>query len=193
VCVARRLGDSSPVAFESSWRSLSCLTDYVNLPALIELRCLASGEGYHFTSWRNVFILDFYRTPTVEALDATTTAKRLALQATPGGLIVLNLVDGTQPVPSAPIRAYAEERSKKDLSGVLCHATIVFGDGFRVATMRSVLSGIIVVQNSPFPRRVFSSVGEAVAWTAKFAGAGPGYVQGLVAAVRQAQAREQKL
>ena len=99
---------------------------------------------------------------------------------------------GTQPIPSGPIRAYAEERSKKDLGGVLCHATIVFGDGFRVATMRSVLSGIIVVQHSPFPRRVFSSVGEAAVWTSKFAGAAPGYVQGLVEAVRQAQERTQK-
>ncbi len=177
---------------ENSPGTLSCFGDWVNLPALAELRCLASGEGYHFASWRNVFILDFYRTLTVEALDATTTAKRLALKANPDGLIVLNLVDGTQPIPSGPIRAYAEERSKKDLGGVLCHATIVFGDGFRVATMRSVLSGIIVVQHSPFPRRVFSSVGEAAVWTSKFAGAAPGYVQGLVEAVRQAQERTQK-
>ena len=172
--------------------ALSCIGFWVTLLPLTELRCLASGEGYHFTAWRNVFILDFYRTVTVEALDATTAAKRLALKANPEGLIVLNLVDGTQPIPSGPIRAYAEERSKKELDGVLCHATIVFGDGFRVATMRSVLSGIIVVQHSPFPRRVFSTVGEAAVWTSKFSGVSVGYVQGLVEAVRQAQERTQK-
>ncbi len=134
--------------------------------ALSELRCIASGVGYYFTMWRNAYILDFYETPTVEGLDASIACKRIVLRKNPAGVIVLNLVDGENPPPSGPIRRYAQTKSTEDPAGVL-----IRGEGFKPATIRSMLATIQLVTRAPYPRKVFATNDEAASWAAPLAGA----------------------
>lgn len=136
-----------------------------------ELRRIASGVGYYFTTWRNAYILDFHDTPTVEGLDASVASKRIALRRNPDGVMVINLVDGEKPPPSGPIRRHAEAKSKEDPHGVLCHATIILGEGFKPATIRSMLAGMYLVTRAPYPRKVFAASAEAAAWAVQYAGA----------------------
>ncbi len=135
-----------------------------------ELRCIASGVGYYFTTWKNAYILDFSKTPTVESLDASVACKKLALRKNPAGLVVINLIDGENPPPSGAIRKYAQSKSTEDPDGVLCHATIIRGEGFKSATIRSMLAGIYLVTRAPYPRKVFATNDECATWAGPLAG-----------------------
>lgn len=135
-----------------------------------ELRCIASGVGYYFTVWKNAYILDFSQTPTVESLDASIACKKVALRQNPAGVVVINLVDGENPPPSAAIRRYAQAKSEQDPEGVLCHATIIRGEGFKSATIRSMLAGIYLVTRAPYPRKVFATNEECATWAGPLAG-----------------------
>lgn len=51
---------------------------------------------------------------------------------------------------------------------LLCQATLVEGTGFQAAAVRAIISGLDAVSRSPNPKKVFSTVGPAVAWCAPY-------------------------
>ena len=68
---------------------------------------LAEGQGYRFAVWRNLFLLDFTTTPSVEALRASVQAKKSARLHNPkGGFAVLNFL-APGPMPSSEERQVA--------------------------------------------------------------------------------------
>jgi hypothetical protein len=134
----------------------------------VEIRKIASGEGYYFASRGLVYVLDWRDTVTSEGLDASVRGKREALKESPAGVAVLNLMRPFG-IPSPQIRDYAEKKQNEDIAGVLCHATVIDGGGFWASAMRSTLAGLYLVGKSPFPRRVFGSVGDSAAWVATIA------------------------
>lgn len=159
---------------------------------------MAKGPGFCFAQWGQVYILDWRSTLTIPGLDASVTCKRIALQRFPQGLVLLNLVNAQAPVPSQEMRRYAERKQNEDTKGVLCHATVMLGDGFRASAARSMLAGLYLVARSPFPRKAFSEVREAAVWlashsydtsgpTARKPGPGPGWVEQLLLAAKTVQ------
>lgn len=152
-----------------------------------EVKVISRGKDYCFASWRQVYILEFRDTPSIEALDASVLGKREVYAANPSGIVVFNLLPGDRPLPSAEVRDYAERKQGEDLTGVLAHATVVTGAGFRAGTFRSMLAGLYLVSRSPFPRKVFSSVDEAAAWEATILKTGRPWSTGLVEAVQSVQ------
>jgi hypothetical protein len=158
-------------------------------PALAspEVKVISRGKDYCFASWRQAYILEFRDTPSIEALDASVLGKREVYAANPQGVVVFNLVPGDRPLPSAEVREYAERKQGEDLAGVLAHATVVTGNGFRAGTFRSMLAGLYLVSRSSFPRKVFSNVDEAAAWQATILKTGRAWSTGLVEAVQLVQ------
>lgn len=158
-------------------------------PALAspEVKVISRGKDYCFASWRQVYILEFRDTVSIEALDASVLGKREVYAANPSGIVVFNLLPGDRPLPSSEVRDYAERKQGEDLAGVLAHATVVTGAGFRAGTVRSMLAGLFLVSRSPFPRKVFSNVEEAAAWEATVLKAGRTWSNGLVEAVTAVQ------
>ena len=152
------------------------------------LSVLAEGPGYLFALWRNLYIIDFRSTPTIEGLRATVSAKKAAVKQSPGGLAVVNFL-APGPLPSAEVRQVASEVQSADLSDVLCHATIVEATGFAGSAMRSVLTGMRVFEKSPFPRKVFGEVTEALTWSAQQAKASAEWQIGAHKAVDELRAR----
>jgi hypothetical protein len=129
------------------------------------LTVLAEGPGFQFAIWRNLYIIDFASTPTVEGLRTTVRAKQAAVAHSPSGLVVLNFL-APGPLPSAEVREAAAAAQKQDTQGVLCHATVVEATGFAGSAMRSVLTGLNTFERSTFPRKVFGDVEEALVWQA---------------------------
>lgn len=152
------------------------------------LTFLARGRDYRIALWRQAYVVDFRDTPTKEGLDSAVRCKREALAANPDGVVVLNLLLGDKPLPSAEVRDYAEQKQSEDLEGVLAHATVVTGEGFRAGALRSILAGLYLVSRSPFPRKVFSEIGAAAAWLGSIVRTERDWEAGLVAAVRAVQA-----
>jgi hypothetical protein len=127
------------------------------------LTTLAEGPGYFFALWKNLYILDFRSTPTVEGLRATVGAKKVAVAQSPAGLAVLNFL-APGPLPSTEVRHVAQEVQTADTAGTLCHATVVEATGFAGSAMRSVLTALRAFDRSPFPRKVFGDVDESLSW-----------------------------
>ena len=152
------------------------------------LTTLAEGPGFYFAIWRNLYMLDFRTTPTVEGLRATVGAKKVAVAHSPGGLAVLNFL-APGPLPSSDVRAVATEVQSADLADVLCHATIVEATGFAGSAMRSVLTGMRAFDRSPFPRKVFGDVDETLKWVATTTNAKSDWVVSAKQAVDALRAR----
>lgn len=129
------------------------------------LTILTEGSGYCFALWRNLYLLDFCGTPTVEGIRATLSAKQAAVVKSPGGLAVLNFL-APGPLLTAEARQIASEVQSADVKDVLCHGTVVEATGFAGSAMRSVLTAMRAFDKSPFPRKVFGDVGEAIRWQA---------------------------
>jgi hypothetical protein len=125
---------------------------------------VAHGAGYYFAAWRGVYILDFRDTPTRESLDATIDGKRKIQSLYPGGLYVFNIIDGQRPTPDSEVRNYAAKKQTEDHEGVRAHVTIVRGDGFRPSTIRSLLTGLYLMSQAPFPRKVFAHLHDGTTW-----------------------------
>jgi hypothetical protein len=152
-----------------------------------DINVIAQGKTFCFASWRQAYILDFRDTPSIEALDASVLGKRDVYAQNPGGIVVLNIVPGERPLPSGEVRDHAARKQGEDLDGVLAHATVVTGAGFRPGTLRSMLAGLYLVSRSPFPRKVFSTVDEAALWQATVTKSGRAWSSGLIEAVSAVQ------
>ncbi len=127
-------------------------------------RVLARGDGYRFGLFRDVYVLEWTRAVTLESLEQTLRQKQVAIMENPGGLIVLNLL--TSAAPSPEVRERASRIQDEDVSGTICHATVVEEGGFRAGAIRAALTGLYLASKQRFPRKVFSNVPEAMAWCA---------------------------
>lgn len=156
--------------------------------AASDYKIISRGTGYCLAGWRQVYIVEFRDTPSIESLDASVLGKREVAAGNPDGIVVLNILPGDRPLPSSEVRAYAEQKQGEDTAGVLGHATILTGDGFRAGTIRSMLTGLFLVSRSPFPRKVFSATPEAAAWLSTVVRAGRPWATSLVQVVSSVQA-----
>lgn len=74
-------------------------------------------------------------------------------------------------LPSAGFRMDYEARTAAaDVTrafepSILAQATLVEGEGFQTATVRAILTGLDAMSGSAKPKRVFSTLSEAVAWS----------------------------
>lgn len=148
-----------------------------------DIRHIASGPGYYFASWRDVYVMDFRSTPTLEALDASVIGKKVVHKQNPNGVLVLNIVEGEAPLPNMQIRSYAEKKQNEDLTGVICHGTVVLGESFRSSTVRSMLAGMYLIGRSKYPRKVFSTLDEGSRWIGTFSRGGPAFADSLLLAL----------
>lgn len=147
------------------------------------VRFIAKGKDFYFASWRQVYILDWRDAATREGLDASVLGKRTVLGDHPDGVYVYNILDGSKGLPDAEIRAYAERKQNADPHGVLCHLTVVRGDGFRSSTLRSMLAGLYMVSRAKYPRKVMGTLEEGAGWMETLSKGGPPWTEQLVQAL----------
>jgi hypothetical protein len=147
------------------------------------VRFIAKGKDFYFASWRQVYILDWRDAATREGLDASVLGKRTVLGDHPDGVYVYNILDGSKGLPDAEIRAYAERKQNEDPHGVLCHLTVVRGDGFRSSTLRSMLAGLYMVSRAKYPRKVMGTLEEGAGWMETLSKGGPPWTEQLVQAL----------
>jgi len=139
----------------------------------------------------NVFISLTRRRQDVRRLRQVRVGLDAHFKRWPGGVGTLSVLEAN----SYSGMVTAEEREEiqrmaKDYSarGV---ALVIEGSGFRPAAMRTLLAGVYLVTRVTYPRKIFSSVGEAASWISSSASAGvPGAIDtaALVAAVEKVRA-----
>lgn len=115
-------------------------------------------------TWRNVVILVWKNETTLAGVDAVQTAYDDLAKANPSGVFMLTIVESGAPMPPSSVRDalarfLANGNGRTLLSGVAHEGT-----GFRAAAVRSVVTGLAVIGQLPYPHKVFATVSEAASW-----------------------------
>ncbi len=115
-------------------------------------------------TWRNVVILVWKQETTLAGVNAAQKVYDDLTKANPSGVFLLTIVESGAPMPSSAVRDalarfLATGNGRTLLSGVAHEGT-----GFRAAAVRSVVTGLAVIGQLPYPHKVFATADEAAAW-----------------------------
>ena len=117
-------------------------------------------------TFENLLLLHFSESLRLADFQAFAVAHKKVLAKHPGGVGVIALVESTGLVPSAEVREAARRLTDETASDVLFHATVLFGEGFWASALRALVNGIFLLSRSRYPQSVFSSMEDAVHWSA---------------------------
>jgi hypothetical protein len=129
-------------------------------------RCFASTPDHAFGAYRNLAIAVWRRETTVEAIQQFRRHLSDSGLAARHDLLMLTLVEKAADRPSAAAREATAEQLRSS-AGMICRAaTVLEGEGFRAATVRSIAMGLNLLASQPFPYNVFASATSAAEWLA---------------------------
>jgi hypothetical protein len=124
-----------------------------------------SADAEHcIAMWRNVLI-QIWRTATSEvgARNARAAGAKL-LAATQGPLGCIVVVERDAAMPSPAARAQLSALVADVAARTRGIALVQEGDGFRAATVRAVMTGLMLVARNAVPHKIFRTVDEGEAW-----------------------------
>jgi hypothetical protein len=128
---------------------------------------IATGDVV-LAAWERVLLAVFIGKTTVQAVrrSAQVVTELYAAQQRP--VLVLTVVEEHAIMPSLDVRMELVACLKR-FNGLVERSAVVFeGEGFRAATVRSIVAGVSLFSRPDYPHRVFASVGAA----ARFLGNG---------------------
>lgn len=115
-------------------------------------------------TWKNVSLLVWRRETTIEGVRAARDVYDQLSKASPGGVFLCTIVEAKARAPDLePRRALA--RFLANCSGTMIMSAVVHeGVGFTAAMVRSVVTGLALVANLPYPHKVFPTLSDADTW-----------------------------
>lgn len=133
---------------------------------LMELRTLLDLPSVIMSTWHTVMFARWRGAPTVDAVRAVRDAVRNSASTLPrfAGFNFVDAVGATQfdELVRKEISLIRQENAARQLA----IATVIEGTGFFASTVRSVASGLAVMQREPFPSKNFQTLDEAGTWLA---------------------------
>ncbi len=156
-------------------------------------RVVYEDDGLQIATWSRVFINRWRTVATVERLTILGKHQHALIDAMGDRRIAVltTLEDKSGLMPNAPARKEAEALARSTREAVILQAQVLEGDGFVAASIRALLTGVMLAIRAPFPNKVFKTVDEALPWVeeqlrkAKYADE----AAGVVAAVRSVSGR----
>ena len=117
--------------------------------------------------WKNISLAVWRARPTVESAVALQEHYSALAKSFPQGFFSFGAIEAGVPNPDEPARkaiSAAMDAVQRELLGA---AFVVEDTGFGAAALRATLATMSLLTRSRFPRRFFSSVDDAAAWTAR--------------------------
>lgn len=118
--------------------------------------CIAMWNGVLVQIWRT-------GTPLASARAARAAARRMAEEHR-GYITSIVIVEPTADMPDATARAELAGMAVDQATRMACVALVHEGTGFRVAVIRGVMTGLMLVAKHAFPHAVFANVDQACEW-----------------------------
>ncbi|HET6343794.1 MAG TPA: hypothetical protein VFH51_02630, partial [Myxococcota bacterium] len=126
-------------------------------------RVLYADRDFCLGDWRNVMLMMWGGEMRLEHLAAIRECQAQMNRAYPGSVGIV-LFTQTMKLPGREVRK-ASEMIGRELTPIsLGAAHVVEGDGLKVATLRTVLSAILLASRQRGPSRVFNRLDDAVPW-----------------------------
>jgi hypothetical protein len=152
---------------------------------------LERGEGVLYGACESIWVMILHARPTAADMKRARPALRAMSKTHAPKFPTLTWV-----LPEAgysmdeDARKAATEVTKEYVDAIVAQATLIEGTGFQAATVRAIISGLDFMSRSPAAKKVFSDLGESVAWCAsrRPSARGAATVAEITAAVAEARA-----
>lgn len=125
------------------------------------------GDDLWIAHWGNVCFVTWRNKPTVEGATALGRHYLTLARKNPKGFFTFGTIEANVPNPDEPARKAISASMDAVEKHLLASAVAVEGTGFAVAALRAALATMSMLTRSRFPRKFFSTVGDAAAWMAK--------------------------
>jgi hypothetical protein len=137
---------------------------------MTEVHLVHQEETMRLATARNAVLAAWREPPNRERMARLREATDVLGRDHPEGVVIFNCVLATQLPKSRPdVREMASAITAKSAK-VLGVAHVIVGEGLIPATVRTVLSTLMMVLGPGTPTKVFSSVEEGAAWLAPLSG-----------------------
>ena len=150
-------------------------------------------KDHLIATWRNVLILVWKQETTQEGVHKLKASYDALAQKFPKNVFLLTVVEQDAPMPASPVRVALADFLAGCKGKMVLSAVVHEGTGFRAAAVRSVVTGLAMMANLPYPHKVFATVDDASRWLHMNSPVGKDWNDvALVATVREARSRAMK-
>jgi hypothetical protein len=115
-------------------------------------------------TWRSVMVLIFRVETTLGAVEASHRVFDELSRDHPEGVFLLTIVEADARIPSVVARDGMADFLRGATGRMSLSAVVFEGNNFRAAVVRSVVAGLAMLTNYPFPHKHFPRVDGAAAW-----------------------------
>lgn len=150
-------------------------------------------KDHLISTWRNVLILVWKHETTTDGVHKLKSTYQSLAEKYPKNVFLLTIVEQDAPMPPSPVRVALADFLASCGGKMVLSAVVHEGSGFRAAAVRSVVTGLAMMANLPYPHKVFANVDDAARWLHMSSPVGKDWNDvSLVATVREARSREMK-
>lgn len=124
-----------------------------------------SDEAHLAAIHRNVYITAWWGETTVARLRRVGEIGHELARKWPKGFVALALIHSKN-APSLPpdVRAEAQKLSREPAENMRAIAQVIYGSGFVAAAVRSIATGMVLLQRSKKPTKIFGTLENAATW-----------------------------
>ncbi len=127
----------------------------------------AATKDYLFATWERVMLALYCGETTSLSVRVGQRIFDEHAKSFPDGILLLTVVEEQAPMPTSDARDALGQLLKSGTGRTRRSAVVYEGNGFRAATVRSVVTGITVLSRPPFPHKIFATVADAVGFLAE--------------------------
>jgi hypothetical protein len=152
-------GDPPPAPSVNA--SAALLPTMVMAPS--EVALLHESPTFSFGRLADVFVIRWWLSPTLEAVEEMDRVLSRAEQTMNGRQVILPVVDTSVPSPPGDVRAALQDVIKRHDRAVQSVAYVVLGSGFHAATLRAIMTGMVLAKRPQHSTTVHASTAAAIA------------------------------
>jgi hypothetical protein len=136
------------------------MTAAASSPATVRV----STRNHVIATWQSVMVLVFRVETTLDAVAASQTVFDELASEHPSGVFLLTIVEADALMPSVVARDGMAEFLRKAAGRMVLSAVVFEGTGLRATVVRSIVAGLAMLTNYPFPHKHFPRVSGAANW-----------------------------
>lgn len=126
----------------------------------------AATSDYLFLTWEDLMVAVWRGQTSIPAIHAGEKLLKAHAAKYPAGILLLTVIEENAPPPGLAERTALGKMLKNSEGRTRRSAVIFEGSGFRAATVRSVVTGVLLFSSPPFPHKVFATVPTAATFLA---------------------------
>ena len=147
------------------------LLDWSTIARMVQgVRVMSCASAHHFFASGNTLVFIWQGNVSLASIHATRQCQREVSSAYPGGVRILAVIGSGTVLPSSEARLEAATIDKEFEHRVRAHATVLAGGGRWLAAARALLGAFFSLTRTAYPRRIFATVEDSLAWLAEFEG-----------------------